>query len=189
VPIADARRWNQRYLTERRDSFEHPRPFLVDHASLLPTHGLALDAAMGLGGNASFLLKRGLRVIGVDISTVGVRQAKRRLPTLSAVVADLTAFDLPSNTFDVILNFYYLQRDLFSSYVRALKPGGILVFETLTVQMRETCPEIDPGYLLTPDELCRAFASEMEILVYHEGWAERGGRHPRAVASLVVRKP
>jgi hypothetical protein len=55
------------------------------------------------GGNSSLLLARGMRVIGVDVSEVTVRRAKVRLPRLNAVVADLTRFVLPTDTFDVIL--------------------------------------------------------------------------------------
>ncbi len=189
MPQTDAERWDARYQFEARyATFTQPRPFLVENAAYLPSSGLALDVAMGLGGNAAFLLERGLRVIGVDISWVALRQAKARLPTLMAVLADLTCFHLPEHTFDVILNFYYLQRDLWPQYRRALRPGGVLFFETLTQEMRLIHPEIDPLYLLRPGELAQAFAT-WEILVYREGWEEGCGGHRRAVASLVARLP
>lgn len=50
---------------------------------------------MGLGANVGWLLAHGLRVIGVDISEVAVRQALVRHPGLQAVIADLTAFTWP----------------------------------------------------------------------------------------------
>jgi SAM-dependent methyltransferase len=193
VPRQDAARWNSRYQQDSRASFEQPRRFLVENAARLPRQGLALDAAMGLGGNAAFLLARGLRVVGVDISIVALRQAKARLPGLMAVLADLTRFYLPANCFDVIINFYYLQRDLWPAYIRALRPGGILLIETLTEEMRAVHPEISPAYLLQPGELRQAFSSDLyrnclELLAYHESWQEQEGRHPRAVASLAARK-
>ncbi len=189
MPKDDALRWNSRYLDdERYSTFAQPRAFLVKNAHFLPPKGLALDVAMGLGGNAGFLLSRGLRVVGVDISSVAVHQASKRFAGLMAVVADLANYYLPSETFDVILNFYYLQRDLWSQYQLALRPGGILYIETLTQEMLQLQPNTDPAYLLAPGELRQAFAS-WEILVYQEGWEEsRGGRH-HPVASLVARKP
>jgi hypothetical protein len=161
---------------------------LVENKHFLPRGGLALDAAMGLGGNAGFLLKHGLRVVGVDISSVAVGQAKARLPGLMAVIADLSYFYIPPHSFDAILNFYFLQRDLWPLYRSALRPGGVLFIETLTQEMLRLQPDTDPAYLLAPDELRRAFA-DWEILVYREGWERsRGGRlHP--VASLVARIP
>lgn len=189
MPGSDASRWDERYLANARyNSFEKPRPFLVENASHLPSNGLALDIAMGLGGNAGFLLELGLRVVGVDISGVAVRRAHARLPKLMAVQADLTRFYLPPATFDVILNFFYLERALWPRYRQALRPGGILVFETLTQAMLTRQPDIDPQYLLAPGELRQAF-SALEILTYREGWTESETGHPRAVAGLVGRIP
>jgi tellurite methyltransferase len=189
MPIEDAERWNARYREgERYPGDIPPRRFLVENASYLPSRGLALDAAMGLGGNAGFMLERGLEVVGVDVSWVAVRQAKRRLPGLMAVVADLTRFSLPDERFDVIVNFYYLQRDLWGTYRRALRAGGILVIETLMQEMHEIRPDIDPQYLLSPGELKAAFI-DWQILAYREGWVETETRHPKAVASLIASRP
>ena len=186
---SDAARWNKRFREEvRYSSFERPRPFLVENAAYLPKSGLALDIAMGLGGNAGFLMERGLQVVGVDISSVAVQRAKERLPSLMAVQADLAQFYFPPATFDVILNFYYLQRGLWLQYQRALRPGGWLVFETLTQEFLTIQPEIDPEYLLAPGELSRAFPS-LETIVYYEGWSSGETGHARPVASLLARAP
>ena len=188
MPIDDSIRWNARYLSEERyATFTQPRPFLVENARYLPSYGRALDIAMGLGGNAGYLIEHGLSVIGVDISSIAVYQAKARLPTLMAVIADLTSFFLAPQSFDVILNFYYLQRDLWPQYQRSLRPGGVLFIESLTQEMRRLQPDIDPAYLLAPGELRRAFA-DWEILVYREGLEESRGGRPHPVASLVARK-
>ena len=93
MPLTDAQRWNQRYLEDERfQKTIQPKSFLLDHAGLLPASGIALDVAMGLGGNAAFLIERGLRVVGVDISDVALRRAKARLPQLMAVRADFNQF-------------------------------------------------------------------------------------------------
>lgn len=182
-----ARHWDERYSQGTRHSLEQPRPFLVEQAHHLPQNGLALDAAMGLGGNASFLIQSGLRVIGVDIAFVAIQRAAKRLPGLMAVLADLRSFHFPPNTFDVILNFYYLERSLFAFYINSLRRGGVLIIETMTNEMRSVRPDIDPIYLLEEGELRQAF-SEMEILHYQEGWQQLNTPHPRAVASLVARR-
>jgi hypothetical protein len=190
MPREDAERWNARYSQEssRYSRFVLPRPFLVRCAQHLPRAGAAIDVAMGLGGNAGFLLERGLRVVGVDISSAALRQAKQRLPRLEAVLADLTCFYLPPASFDVILNFYYLQRDLWAQYVSALRAGGVLIFETLTTGMQDRLPEVDPVYLLAPGELRSAFPT-LELLEYEEGWTVTDSGHLKAIASLAARKP
>jgi SAM-dependent methyltransferase len=188
MPNDDAERWNERYRSRQEASFEGPRPLLVENAHFLPKPGLALDAAMGLGWNAGYLLERGWQVIGTDISEVAVRIARHSNPGLFAVVADLRSFYIPENTFDAILNFYYLQRDLWPVYEKALKPGGVILFETLTVEMRSLRPDIDPAYLLEPGELLSAFPG-LETLACCEGWHAGRTGHPRASAGLVARKP
>jgi hypothetical protein len=165
----------------------------VDHANLLPARGLALDIAMGLGKNSGFLLQRGLHVVGVDISSVAVSRAKKDSPALMAVVADMERFFIPPDTFDVILNFLFLQRDLWLSVQHGLKPGGILFMECLTDEMLSIHPEIDPIYLLKPGELQHAFIDsplpvDLEILYYFEGWSSSTNAHRRATAALVARR-
>jgi len=184
----DARRWDERYRNDPRfRSYSQPREFLKQNFHYLPAGGLALDVAMGLGGNAAFLLAHGWSVVGVDISAVAVRQAKRRHPKLMAVIADMKRFNIPPDTFDLILNFYYLQRGLWPAYKRALRPGGILIFESLTREMLDIKKDIEPSYLLAPGELKREFA-DLEIIVYREGWTNSRSGIPRAVASLIARR-
>ncbi len=182
----DAAKWNERYQASVEAAFERPRDFLVEQAELLPDRGLALDLAMGLGGNAGFLIERGLRVTGVDVSEVAVRRAKARWPQLQAAVIDLAVQRWPRCSFDVILNFYYCQRDLWPQFRSMLKPGGVLIMETLTIKTLQTRPDYNPDYLLAPGELRRAFA-DWEVLVYREGWTDTGRSSPRAVASLAAR--
>ncbi len=184
----DGIKWNERYLSGVEAAFTRQRDFLVEQARHLPERGVALDLAMGLGGNAGFLLERGLRVIGADVSEVAVRRAKAHWPEMQAAVMDLERYRWPSCTFDVILNFYYCQRDLWPQFRSMLKPGGVLMIETLTIETLQTRPDFTPEYLLQPGELRRAFAN-WDILVYREGWMDTGCETPRAIASLVARLP
>jgi tellurite methyltransferase len=184
----DANKWNERYQSGVESAFESPRDFLIAQAPHLPNGGLALDIAMGLGGNAGFLIERGLRVIGVDVSEVGVRRAKARWPSLMGAVLDLGQYHWPPCAFDVILNFYYCQRALWPQYRAMLKPGGVLIMETLTIETLRARPDYNPDFLLQPGELRHAF-SEWDVLVYREGWIELGDHAPRAVASVVAKRP
>ncbi len=184
----DAIKWNERYGRGVEAAFEQPRSFLIEAAEYLPRYGLALDVAMGLGGNAAFLIDRGLRVIGFDVSEVAVQRAKDRLPTLMAAVIDFNRFNLPADHFEVVINFYYLQRDLWPLYRRAIRSGGVLIFESLLIDTLQVRPDYNPEYLLQPGELRGAFL-DWDILMYREGWRDKDGDSPHSVASLVVRRP
>jgi tellurite methyltransferase len=188
MTLQDAIRWDEKYQDNRYNSFTKPRQFLIDHTEFLPHQGLALDVAMGLGGNSAYLLERGLSVIGVDISGVAVRRAKNRFPQIMVVQADLAHFFFPEAKFDVILNFFYLQRDLMPQLVKALRPGGLFLIETMTESMHEVKPEIPPDCLLAPGELHDMFA-HLDIITYFEGWTKSRDDHPRAIANLAARVP
>jgi tellurite methyltransferase len=185
---ADAVKWDERYRQGVEPAFEQPRSFLIEAAEYLPRHGLALDVAMGLGGNAGFLIERGLRVIGLDVSEVAAQRAKQQWPQLMAAVIDLNRFNLPAAHFDVVINFYYLQRDLWPLYRRVIRSGGVLIFESLLIDTLQVRPDYKPEYLLHPGELRSAF-SNWDILMYQEGWRDIDCDSPRAVVSLVARKP
>jgi tellurite methyltransferase len=187
----DASRWNKRYADEGVSWLESaPRQLLLDHQDLLPTSGLALDAAAGVATNALFLAQRGLQVIALDISEVGLRLGLQRARALNlsldAAVCDLRLTRLPAAVFDVILNFRFLVRATFPVYRRALKPGGCLFFETY-VKVRDNISH--PDYYLDPGELRRRF-QDWEVLhsrlIDEENgtWCES-----KIMEQLIVRKP
>ena len=174
-------RWNARYLA-RPPSPAGPQPWLVEHQFLLPPTGLALDLAMGLGGSTGWLAERGWRAAGADISEIAVRRAKACWPALLAFVADLEHLRLPAATFDLLLDFYYLDRALWPRFRAALKPGGLLIFETFVHPPGRAGAAINPAYLLQPGELPAAFA-DWRLLDYRQ--SERNGE---LVAGIVAQK-
>lgn len=187
----DARRWDERYDAEREAWLERqPRQLLLDFAYLLPGEGLALDAASGVSANGLFLARRGLKVIALDISKIALRMAVARareeqLP-LEAAVMDLSNPWLPPSFFDVIVNFRFLERATFPVYRQALKPGGLIFFETF-MKLDPALP--NPEYYLDPGELLSVF-QDYEILHWEEIKVPAGEHHPpRGTARLVARKP
>lgn len=167
----DAARWNHRYAQDGSQwQDRQPRQLLVKFAHLLPDSGLALDAAAGVALHGLFLAERGLHVIALDVSEVGLRLAResalKRGVWLETVVLDLTHPWLPASYFDVIVNFRFLERATFPVYRQALKPGGLLFFETF-VKMD---PQGEyPDHYLNPGELRAAFA---DFSVIHHGQME-----------------
>ena len=176
--------WEERYREVRTCCGTEPVALLREHLHELPGGG-ALDLAMGQGRNALFLAQQGYRVTGVEISRTAIEKAQRRARELGVEItcmqADLKKWTLPVEQFDVVVCFYYLDRNLFSAMERALKWGGALAMETYTVdQLRFSRGPRNPAHLLEVNELYQAFR-HLHIAYYRELV-----REGRALASLLA---
>lgn len=184
----DKQFWDKKYETEAYIFGKEPVEFLKEHIDILP-RGKALDIAMGEGRNAVFLAENGFVVDGCDISKIAVKKAKELARehnvVIHAFVADLETSKLPKDTYDVIACFYYLQRDLIPQMKEALKPGGMIIYETYTIENRERGFEgpKNKDYLLKPNELLDLF-KDLKIIYYRELVLN----NKKAIASLIAKK-
>ena len=85
-----------------------------------------------------------------------------------------------------VLVFRYLHRPLARGIVEVLAPGGLLLYETFTLDQRKLGygPK-NEGFLLKPNELAGLFPG-LETLSYWEGTT--ADEKPAAVARLVARR-
>ena len=185
--MSDKTKWDRRYDTDEMIGGAEPSSFLSDNAESLPASGQALDIAAGQGRNSVFLAKRGLNTIALDISTRALEKcislARASRLQIEAAAVDLTKFIIPPKAFDVIINFNYLQRDLAPAIIEGLKPGGLLVFETMTTDYLRYKPDFNPDFLLRRGELVEMFRG-LRLVKYRESMLQT-----RAVASLMARMP
>jgi hypothetical protein len=70
-------------------------------------------------------------------------------------------------TFDLILNFNFLLRELIPSEVAALNPGGVLLFDTIMAS-EQLLQTHKPSYLLHPGELSRLFGTCAGEILFSE---------------------
>jgi len=170
-----------------------PSSWLVANADLLPRGASVLDVACGAGRHALLLAAAGFRVRAVDrdpAKIVFLQDAAARLVVpVEAAVVDLEAdlpgaagVDLGTAAFDLVLVVHYLHRPLFPALARAVKPGGLLLYETYTMDQAARGRPTNPDFLLQPGELPR-LAAPLEILRRREG--EFDGR---MVAGIVARR-
>lgn len=175
-----------------------PLPFLVEQLGRLPK-GRMLDVAAGRGRNALYLLSQGSQVEAIDrdaeaLAELQAAATARHLTGLTTRVLDLeTDPDRPPSLglacYDAVVVSYYLHRPLFPSLIDALKPNGLLLYETFTLdnyfhhrhpRRREFC--------LAPNELLR-LTSPLRVLHYDEGEHDGGqGSGPSDTARLVAQK-
>jgi len=168
------------------NNFE-PARFLQDNIMLLPK-GRALDVAMGKGSNAVFLAKMGYEVEGVDISPEAVsdalEEARKAEVTIKAEVADLEGeYLIRKGAYDVIICFRYLQRSLIPQIKNGLRKGGMVVYETFTIEQARFGRPKNPDYLLKYNELLDMFR-DFRCLRYWEGILEDRA----ALAQIIAKK-
>ena len=156
--------WNERYSGDELAYGEAPNDFLSSMADRLPSSGRALDIGAGEGRNALFLAARGLNVLAVDQSEVGMRKAQRlaqeRGLALRTQAVDLQHFDAEADSFDVISSiFVHLPEELRAAVYRRvgtwLKPGGMFLLEAYAPDQieRGTGGPKDPSLLASLEVL------------------------------------
>ena len=194
--MSNKERWNLKYEGTTYIYGKEPTAFLNEKLSLLKK-GKALVLAMGEGRNAVYLAEHGFDVTGVDISAVGIekceRLAEERGVVVNSVVANLTDYDMGSEQYDLITNFYFFDKSILPGVIDSLKPGGIFIFETYSrdhPKHSKFGPK-NPDYLVKPNELLEIFKS-LRILYYEDTVTELNeGMHKgkAALIRLIARKP
>ena len=187
----DQKRWDEKFREKKYTLGTEANPFLRKYIRLLP-RGKALDVATGEGKNAVFLAQNGFAVEAVDISQKGLRKARRlareKGVKVKTVLADLDHYPIEKERYDLITDFYFLDRRLIPRIKRGLKKGGRVVFETYLTEQSSLCQEgpRNPKYLLKHNELLTLFKG-FRILFYREGIFREGGKK-KAIASLIAEK-
>lgn len=171
----------------------HPEPaqLLVDYLPLLPK-GKALDVAMGKGRNALFLASHGFEVVGLerdeeaieicrsDAEKQGIHLEIRRVD-----LENLASYSIEVSAYDVVICFYYLQRNLIPQMKKSLKPGGVILYETFLIdQHLKAGHPRHREYCFEYNELLQNFL-DFRVLFYHEGQDAKGTYK----ASIVAQKP
>ena len=194
--------WDANHRLAAETPPSEPASIVRELLPLLPA-GPALDIACGTGRHSLLLAARGQHVTAVDFSVValdvlesrahGMRARVRRSKSLHEIArpfhggleltqADLERTKLPECCYDLILCIQYVQRSLFSQMARALRPEGVLLFETYTrAQLEFARGPRNPAYLLETGELREAFP-ELCVMFCRELRAGQG------IASLVAKK-
>lgn len=151
-----------------------------------------LDLACGTGRSGLKLAGRGIPVVFADRSSAALAEiehhlSKGKLPGRIWLVdleqADINPFD--GQFFSAVVCFRYLHRPLFPGLINAVKPGGLVIYETFTTGNRRFGRPNNQDFLLEPGELKMLFQN-WEILHYYEGIQHSPDR---AIAQIVARKP
>ena len=168
--ISMLKKWDNIYK-DKQAIVRVPSRVLFENRHLLPTSGVALEVACGLGANALCLAESGLQTHAWDISNEAIKRLqdvskKEKIPVI-AEVRDAIKDPPAAESFDIIVVSHFLERKLFPFLLDALKPQGMLFYQTFTQERVDDSGPRNNSYRLTNNELL-ALCSELNVLVYRE---------------------
>jgi|TARA_Y100000310_G_scaffold345037_1_gene461320 SAM-dependent methyltransferase len=162
-------KWDSRYRSSTDPG--SAATALLEFQHLLPASGVALDLACGLGANALLLAKRGLTVHAWDSSGVALEKlnsfAVRDDKLIHTERRDVSLDPPVENRFDVIVVSHFLDRALCPAIAAALRPAGLLYYQTFTQKKVDPTGPSNPDYLLQENELLRLFP-QLVLRAYRE---------------------
>jgi SAM-dependent methyltransferase len=164
-----------------------PSTWVTRWSHLFEPGATALDLACGSGRHTRWLAQRGLAVTALDRDADAVAPLRALADVLVADIesGEPDAWPLADGQFDVVLVTNYLWRPLWPQVLAAVRPGGLLVYETFAQGNETVGRPARPAFLLEPGELlavCRGW----RVLGYEDGFLDPP---PRFVQRIVALKP
>ena len=174
-----------------------PSSFLTQHQHQLPK-GKILDLATGRGRNALFLASLGYSVSAIDRDKEALQSIQQEIPysnfsNVSIHTQDFedgspNSLNLGTELYEGIMVFFYLYRPLFPSLLRALRKGGVLMYETFLIDNHRI--HNHPGrkeFCLQRNELLQ-LTQGLRIVHYEEGGHGSNHKDQIFTARMIAKK-
>jgi SAM-dependent methyltransferase len=149
-----------------------PSDWMVRFAQLVaPGHSL-LDVACGYGRHARYFAQRGVRVTAVDrdaLALASFADVSGILTEQRDLEAPATAWPYAAESFDAVLVSNYLWRPTFDALLAAVKPGGLLLYETFMDGNERFGKPSRPEFLLRSNELLQRTRDRFRVIAFEEG--------------------
>ena len=168
--------WDQNFSGAAYKYGTEPNAFVAAESQRLANGSYVLVPGDGEWRNGVWLAQQGHQVTAVDYSSVGLDKARalaaQRGVALHTELADLTEWQVPTQTFDaLVLVFVHLPASIRTQVhhrlLKALKPGALVLIEAFTPKQLHMCsggPK-DASMLYTLEQLRADFGAETQELM------------------------
>jgi SAM-dependent methyltransferase len=172
---------------EKHESRSPPSDWVRRFAGQVPAGGAVLDLACGGGRHGRLLLERGHPVTFVDADTSALGDLIDH-PLATIMEADLESgehWPLGRQQFAGVLVTNYLWRPILPDIIRAVAPGGILIYETFAEGNEAFGRPRNPDFLLRSGELLEAIRGNLTAIAYGQCLQE----NRRVVQHIAAERP
>jgi SAM-dependent methyltransferase len=149
---------------------QEPSDWVRRFAMLIRSGGEVLDLACGAGRHARWLATRGHVMDAVDRDT-GCMKWLAGIENVRPLMSDLEGapWPYPGRSWDAIVVANYLHRPLFPALIGALRPGGVLIYETFMLGNERFGRPSNPDFLLRSGELLRVVEGKLAVIAFEQG--------------------
>ncbi|MEO7762341.1 MAG: class I SAM-dependent methyltransferase [Casimicrobiaceae bacterium] len=165
-----------------------PSAWVTRFAPLVALGARVLDLACGQGRHARYFAGLGHRVLAID-RDLDALATLRGVDGVETRHADLETDNWPlsEERFDAIVVTHYLHRPQFPHLLAALRPDGVLIYETFAEGNARFGKPSRPEFLLQPGELLRAFGAELTVVAFEQGQVARPA--PAVIQRICALRP
>ncbi len=121
------------YTATRKHDSEDVR-LLRELVERLPGNAIVLDAGCGSGYPVTQFLSQYFQVTGIDFALKQIQLAKRKVPGVEFICADIASLPIGGNTFDAVCSYYAIihiprseHRKVLDNFLNILRPGGLVL--------------------------------------------------------------
>ncbi len=188
---ATRNKWDQIYSESGGNQGTAAR-VVEENRHLLPSSGKGLELACGLANNSFALAAQGISMEAWDISPIAAERVNQRAAQTAARVTasarDVVINPPAADEYDVVVISHFLDRTIVPAIIAALKPGGLLFYQTFTqTRVAESGPKTN-DWRLADGELLTLFATLRPLVYREEGLTGDTSTGLRNEALLVAQK-
>ena len=161
-------------MTDAPACHEHdvgePSAWVRRFSPLIPEGGAVLDLDCGRGRHTRLLAAMGHPVHAVDRNADALDEL-RDLANVTTTCADLEGRPWPfaAASFEGVVVTNYLWRPLWPLLLAALRPDGVLIYETFMLGNERFGKPNNPAFLLRPGELLEVVHNRLTVVAFEQG--------------------